>query len=71
VILILGVDVSIETHIKSDKLTINFEKEKKWQIDLFKICAKLKDHILEIKNSKTKFKLDKYLKTKYDFSHIY
>jgi hypothetical protein len=29
VVLILGTDVSIETHMKSDKLTINFEKKKK------------------------------------------
>lgn len=62
VILILNVDmdtdVSIETHMYYDKLLIFRKKRKKKKSDkgLFKICAKLKDHIFEIKNSMTKFK---------------
>jgi hypothetical protein len=38
--------------------------------DLFKIWAKLRDHTLEIRNPRTKFKSYKNLGTKYDFSGL-
>jgi hypothetical protein len=55
--LILGadmdVDVSIETHMTYDNPLI---LTKKLERNLFKIWAKLQDHVLEIKNLRTKFK---------------
>jgi hypothetical protein len=59
VALILGADinanVSIESHMKYDKLLILRKKNDKL-MNLFKICTKPKKHILEIRISMTKFK---------------
>jgi hypothetical protein len=46
--------------------TINVDE--KVQNDLFNIWTKPKDHIIEIKNPWTKFKSDKNIRAKYDFS---
>jgi hypothetical protein len=50
----MNANLSIETHMKYDKLLILRKKSDRG--DLFKICAKPNDHILEIKNLMTKFK---------------
>jgi hypothetical protein len=56
----MDIDVSIEIH--GIWQTIIF-LTKKWKINLFKIRAKLNDHILKIRNSKTKFKWNKNIRS--------
>lgn len=60
----IDTNMSNETHVVYDKtLTLTI----KWQKDIFEISAKLKDFIMEIKNSNNKSKSDKNLWIKYNF----